>query len=382
MHAIFDSGNFYHISLGGIKNEVDYLEFEGIVDEMSIYQLNDFQQLQLFINKHRGSYIIGYLSYDAKDYFLSDKSTIEVKLPLAYFFVPKNISDKRDVRNIETRNKIIDFKSEVSKEEYSKKFDIVKSHLQRGDIYEINYCVPYSGRYEEFYPLETWKKLVEISPMPFCGFLNHSDFAILSASPERFLKKTGNKLYAVPMKGTSRMTNNDEENLQLKRLLQSDSKERSENIMIVDLTRNDLSKIATKGSVKVTDLCGVYEMNHVLQMTSTIECTLKEDIEFMDVLKACFPMGSMTGAPKISATEIISELEIRNREQYSGTFGLIYPNGDFDFSVLIRTIFQNKTEKEISAWVGSAITIKADFDREYEECALKIKPILKALEYA
>ncbi|MDC1244897.1 anthranilate synthase component I family protein, partial [Crocinitomicaceae bacterium] len=200
-------------------------------------------------------------------------------------------------------------------------------------------------------------------------------------SPERFIKKNGSNLLAQPIKGTARRGENDTEDKFLFKSLRNDPKERAENIMIVDLMRNDLSKVAEKNSVKVDELCEIYSFETVHQMISTVSCKVKKQYSFVDILKATFPMGSMTGAPKIRAMELIEKYEDFKRGLYSGSVGYIAPNGDFDFNVIIRTMIHNKNLKTLSCSVGSAITIKSDAEKEFEECQIKIKKMIDVFKH-
>jgi len=197
------------------------------------------------------------------------------------------------------------------------------------------------------------------------------DNYIICASPERFLKKTGTRLISQPIKGTIKRGKTEAEDELLKQHLFNDKKERSENIMIVDLVRNDLSRSAKKGSVKVDELCGIYSFKQVHQMISTISAEIKDDIIFFEAIKNAFPMGSMTGAPKIKAMELIETLEDTKRGVYSGALGYISPSGDFDFNVVIRTILYSQQQQYLSFMVGSAITTNSIAEKEYEECLLK-----------
>lgn len=203
---------------------------------------------------------------------------------------------------------------------------------------------------------------------------------MLSASPERYLKKDGETIISQPIKGTAKRSKNILEDDRLKIALSQDTKERSENIMIVDLVRNDLSKTAIKGSVKVEELTKVYTFDQVHQMISTVTSKVEETTHPVDVIKSTFPMGSMTGAPKISAMRIIEDLEASKRGLYSGSVGYFSPTGNFDFNVVIRSILYNKTKKYVSYSVGGAITAKSDPLKEYEECLLKAKAMRTVLE--
>jgi len=182
------------------------------------------------------------------------------------------------------------------------------------------------------------------------------------------------------IKGTAKRSQVEKEDQELIQNLRNDQKERSENIMIVDLVRNDLSKTATKGSVEVKELCKVYTFRQVHQMISTVVSKVDSKTSPVDIICSTFPMGSMTGAPKISAMEIIENLEASKRGLYSGAIGYITPKGDFDFNVVIRSILYNEKKQYISYTVGGAITAKSDPDKEYEECLIKAKAMREVLE--
>lgn len=193
------------------------------------------------------------------------------------------------------------------------------------------------------------------------------------------MNRDGNRLLSQPIKGTSRRGATPEEDEALKKELQENPKERAENIMIVDLVRNDLSKIARPKSVTVDELCGVYTFETVHQLISTVSCEVEETTSFTDIIRATFPMGSMTGAPKVRAMELIEEYEAFKRGLYSGTIGYISPNGNFDLNVVIRTLLYNKVQKYLSCSVGGAITINSDPEKEYEECLVKVQRILDGM---
>lgn len=211
-------------------------------------------------------------------------------------------------------------------------------------------------------------------------FLKLNDKYLMSASPERYIKKEGTKIISQPIKGTAKREDDFILDSILKNNLVTDQKERSENVMIVDLVRNDLSQTATKGSVKVEELCKIYTFDQVHQMISTVTSQVAENTHPIDIIKSTFPMGSMTGAPKISAMKIIETLEETKRGLYSGAVGYISPSGDFDFNVVIRSILYNASNKYVSYSVGGAITAKSDPLNEYEECLLKAKAMRTVLE--
>ncbi len=227
--------------------------------------------------------------------------------------------------------------------------------------------------------MEVFCKLYQKTKAPFSCFVKCNDSYLMCASPERFLKKDNNKLTSQPIKGTIKRGENLAEDLLLKKLLLHNIKEQSENAMIVDLVRNDLSRLAKKASVNVEELFGIYTFETLHQMISTISCELKENINFDDILKATFPMGSMTGAPKIRAMQLIEQYEEINRGIYSGSVGCILPNGNFDLNVVIRSIQYNAANRYLSIMVGSAITDMCNAEDEYNECLLKAQALLETL---
>ena len=368
--------------------------------------LNGFEKLKDYQEVTK-DWIFGYLSYDLKNDIepLSSENFDGLNFPDLYFFQPKKLflfKDKSvtikylncicdevesDLVTISSFSKTVESKvsnnikieSRVSKASYIEKVTAMLSHIKRGDIYEANFC-------QEFYaiaqlnPLETYFSLNSISQTPFATFLKNGNQFLLSSSPERFIKKEGSIITSQPIKGTTRRSDNSNEDEDLKFALKNDQKERSENIMIVDLVRNDLSKIAKKGTVKVTELCEIHSFKQVHHMISTVEAEVLPTVSAVGVIAAAFPMGSMTGAPKISAMTIIEELEETKRGVYSGAVGYFSPQGDFDFNVVIRSILYNASNSYVSFSVGSAITSKSTPEKEYEECLVKAKAMRSVLE--
>ena len=368
--------------------------------------LNGFEKLKDYQEVTK-DWIFGYLSYDLKNDIepLSSENFDGLNFPDLYFFQPKKLflfKDKSvtikylncicdevesDLVTISSFSKTAELKvsnnikieSRVSKASYIEKVTAMLSHIKRGDIYEANFC-------QEFYaiaqlnPLETYFSLNSISQTPFATFLKNGNQFLLSSSPERFIKKEGSIITSQPIKGTTRRSDNSNEDEDLKFALKNDQKERSENIMIVDLVRNDLSKIAKKGTVKVTELCEIHSFKQVHHMISTVEAEVLPTVSAVGIIAAAFPMGSMTGAPKISAMTIIEELEETKRGVYSGAVGYFSPQGDFDFNVVIRSILYNASNSYVSFSVGSAITSKSTPEKEYEECLVKAKAMRSVLE--
>ena len=272
------------------------------------------------------------------------------------------------------------FQPRISKEEYLHQVVALKNEIQLGNIYEVNFCQEfYAENVELEDPISTYFKLNKLTKAPFSCYVSLNNFQIFSGSPERYIKKEGSRISSQPIKGTSKRGQTIEEDNALKEALLADPKERAENVMIVDLVRNDLSKIATRNSVKVDELLGIYTFETVHQMISTISCEVKESTSFLDILNATFPMGSMTGAPKHSAMKLIEKHENFKRGIYSGAVGYIAPNGDFDFNVVIRTLIYNRDKKYLSCPVGGAITIQSSPEAEYEECSIKVQSILNGM---
>ena len=368
---------------------------------------NAFSQLKKF-QSEVNDFIFGYLSYDLKNDIenLTSSNFDSLHFPDLFFFQPKKLvvikgntieikyisafeneieNDLENINQLQTgQNPVavvrnIKIKLRIHKDDYYKKLNTLLNHIHRGDIYEANFCQEFYSENSEIDPVEVYQNLNEISKPPFATFLKLNNNYLLSASPERYLKKDGEHLISQPIKGTEKRAATKMADEKLIAALENNQKERSENIMIVDLVRNDFSRFAVKGSVKVEELCKVYTFKQVNHLISTVSCSVKNDIHPVDILKNTFPMGSMTGAPKISAMKIIEELEETKRGLYSGTVGYFTPNGDFDFNVIIRSILYNADKKYVSYSVGGAITAKSIPEKEYEECLLKAKAMKHVL---
>ena len=370
-----------------------------------------FEQLKEYQETTK-DWIFGYLSYDLKNDLenLSSKNFDGLKFPDLYFFQPQKLilvgkekvefrylkmvddeiaSDYEEILQLELtpKNETSENKKEVnpvqpriSKEKYLKKVSEMLEHIHRGDIYEANFCQEYFAENRTIEPAKVFQNLNENSSPPFASYIKLEDYYLLSGSPERYIKKHGNKVISQPIKGTARRAESEEEDKKIIEMLAKDPKELSENVMIVDLVRNDISRVAKKGSVQVDELCKVYSFKQVHQLISTISAELELGCTPVEVLQATFPMGSMTGAPKISAMKIIEDLEETKRGLYSGAVGYFTPEGDFDFNVVIRSILYNAKLKYVSFSVGGAITSRSIPELEYEECQIKAKAMLHALE--
>jgi len=341
------------------------------------YALND---LQNFLQEKK-RWLFGHLGYDLKNAIenLSSSYADKLRFPAIFFFEPKiiiklseqemEIESDHDASKIfdeimnydyETtviQNSSINIQQRVSKQEYIDTIEQLKKHILRGDCYEINYCMEFFAENAVVDPLSVYHKLSRNSPNPFSALYKLEDKWLICASPERFLKKEGNKILSQPIKGTSsRFLKDDNKDKKSREELFRSEKDRSENVMVVDLVRNDLARVCKEGTVKVDELFGIYSFPQVHQMISTVSGELKEQVSFTEIIKATFPMGSMTGAPKRRVMELIDQYERSGRGIFSGAVGYINPEGDFDFNVVIRSIMYNASEKYLSFMAGSGIT--------------------------
>lgn len=363
-----------------------------------------FDLLQKF---HQNTWLFGYLSYALKEdseavadtnpksqnfaaiefvepgvvvYAKGDSITVEYDEAI-FADINALISQIEDTETVSPApTQPLHINQRITKEEYIKQVQSLQRHIQLGNIYEVNFCMEFYADNATIHPQQTWQKLNETSPMPMGAFLKSGADYLLCASPERFIKKEGNTLYSQPIKGTApRGLDEATDKANIEQLL-ANEKELAENVMIVDLVRNDLGRTATIATVKVNELFGVYSLPRVHQMISTVSSTLDSTYHFGEAIKQAFPMGSMTGAPKIRAMQLIDEHEAHARGLFSGAVGYITPNGDFDFNVVIRSIFYNEEKQQLSYWAGSAITANAHAELEYEECMLKLGAIKSVLQ--
>lgn len=350
-------------------------------------------------------WLFGYLSYDLKNDTedLVSANFDGLDFPDLFFFQPKKLfllkgneleihylrmcddeieSDFAAIITCQrpaTSNQQSKIQPRISKENYLAKVNEMLTHIHRGDIYEANFCMEFYSENAKIDMLAIYQKLNNISHPPFAVYFKNNHQYLLCASPERYLRKENLKIISQPIKGTAKRFADEVSDEKSKTDLAQNPKERSENIMIVDLVRNDLSHTATKGSVEVEELCGIYSFEQVHQMISTVVSTVSESTSPIEIIQTTFPMGSMTGAPKISAMKIIETLEETKRGLYSGAVGYFTPNNDFDFNVVIRSILYNAQNEYLSFSVGSAITSQAIPEQEYEECMLKAKAMFEVL---
>ena len=394
--ALWLDSNNYKQQYSSFDSALAVEEFTAIKTDY----LNAFEKLKEYQSKTK-DYLFGYISYDVKNDVeqLSSKNFDGLDFADLYFFQPqklffikdntvefhylkmvddeieedfKNIQKSKHLKTQKSKSKI-KIKLRIHKDEYHQKINTLLEHIKRGDIYEANFCQEFYAENSVINPVEIYQHLNKISEPPFATFLKMEHQYLLSASPERYIRKEGNKIISQPIKGTAKRLRSKIDDDKIASDLSRDIKERSENVMIVDLVRNDLSKTAKIGTVNVEELCKVYSFKQVHQMISTVVSEIDENVHAIDVLQSTFPMGSMTGAPKVSAMKIIENLEETKRGLYSGAVGYFTPTNDFDFNVVIRSILYNKEKKYISYSVGSAITAKSIPEKEYEECLLKAK---------
>jgi len=359
--------------------------------------------LDAYIEENKGAWIFAHLNYEYHNITKSNSKVNLTGFPLAYLYTPAVTielkGNKVTIQSVHDNPQIIfdqihtlDFSSGgqtlssttitplINKATYLDNIHKILALIRRGDFYEINYCQAFEAALKNVHPVNLYEALTALSPTPFaCFYKNDCDY-LLCASPERYLQKKGPHLISQPIKGTiKRNTQNEiDDKIQLE-TLQNSSKDKSENVMVVDLVRNDLSRICEQGSVEVSELFGIYSYPQVHQMISTITGKINVNTSFSEILEATFPMGSMTGAPKKSVMETIDLLEPTKRGLYSGTVGYINPAGDFDFNVVIRSIFYNSQSGKANYQVGGGITIYSDPEKEYEECLLKASAIKKVL---
>jgi para-aminobenzoate synthetase component 1 len=362
---------------------------------------DSFDSLQKFIDT-AGERVFGFLSYDLKNQVerLTSVHPDHIGFPLMYFFMPRYIIEIKDgkvhfnrnypesfdlyerIMHVQPKDNIsqaILLQSRTAKEKYIDNVQKIKEQIRVGDFYEINYCCEFFSENTLIDPVDIFYKLNSRAKAPMSAFFRLGERYLLCASPERFIKKTGTQIISQPIKGTIRKGQTAFENSELQAQLLASEKERAENVMIVDLVRNDLAKSAVTGSVIVEELFGIYEFPTVHQMISTVSAQIQEAIRVTDIIRSAFPMGSMTGAPKVEVMKNIELYEEQRRGLYSGSVGYITPEGDFDLNVVIRSIFYNHNTKKLSIQVGSAITYDASPESEYEELLLKARGLLEAL---
>lgn len=383
---------------------VECLLAAGVKRSVSANAGTALHQLQNFIDE-KPSWLFGHLGYDLKNEIeeLSSTNPEHIHFPDLFFFEPevvislsaneisieanepehifKAISAETTEEAILASENKFKIQSRLFQNEYVSTIEALKKHIVRGDCYEINFCQEFYAVSAVINPVEVYQKLSNISPNPFSALYRLNDQWLICASPERYIKKTGSTILSQPIKGTSvRIKENEIKDAISRQDLFTSAKDRSENVMVVDLVRNDLAKICEEGSVQVDELYGIYSFPQVHQMISTVSGTLQKNTSFAEIIRATFPMGSMTGAPKKRVMELIEAYEQTRRGIFSGAVGYINPDGDFDFNVVIRSILYNAAAKYLSLPAGSGITFYSDPEKEWEECLMKAEAMKKVLE--
>lgn len=322
-----------------------------------------------------GLYLAGYASYEL-GYALEPKfraaepaPSLTPLLMFGVFDPPRALAPEEGAAPLEDMR--IALHPAWSRAEYSERFQKCRDYIFAGDVYQINLTFPLYGRYEGD-PLQLYRALRKRQPVAYGGVVALGDETVVSLSPEVFFEADGRKIRARPMKGTAQRGFLPPEDMARAKYLVEDEKSRAENLMIVDLLRNDLSRLAEVGSVKVTDLFTVTTYPTLHQMTSGIEATLREGVSLAELFTGLFPCGSVTGAPKIRAMEIIRELECAPRGVYCGSLGLISPGGRIRFNVAIRTLTLFP-DSQLICNVGSAVVADSRARDEYEECLIKAR---------
>lgn len=374
------------------------------VGNEKVWKLGDapFEDL-FYLQEQHQDWLIGYFTYELKNniHALNSSKPLSVAFPPCTFYLPDSLllfkeacveikSRKQSPEEVfeqimassppvsKTLNSI-KLHPHMSRQEYLLKVEQIREHILNGDCYELNLCQEFSADNAVLNPLSLFLQLNSLSPAPFASFQKLENQFLICASPERFLKKEGSKLISQPIKGTIRRGITTEEDESLKQQLRTDEKEMAENMMIVDLVRNDLAISSLPGSVKVDELFGIYSFRHVHQMISTVSSTLRPGMAFTDTIRNAFPMGSMTGAPKKKVMELIEQYENSSRGLYSGAVGYVSPEGDFDFNVVIRSLVYDSIRQKLSFQVGGAITYDSNPEKEYDECLLKAKALMQVL---
>lgn len=358
---------------------------------------NDFDHLYDY-HTEQEDWLLGHINYDYKNALepkLSSQHDATVGFPDFFFFRPQVVcyitKDKtsfvveaigigadlvyQQIMNtsadIDGNIPQVQFERRTSKEKYIETINQLRRHIKEGDCYEINYCNQGYASGIDIDPVAVFHSLSRLSPAPFSAYYRNGDRYMMCASPERYLYKDGATVLSQPIKGTARRGSDEEQDQHIKEQLRNSIKDRAENVMITDLVRNDLARSCVTGSIRVDELFGIYTFPQVHQMISTISGALDKEVPFTDSIRYSFPMGSMTGAPKIKVMELIDRYEDTRRELFAGTVGYISPGGDFDFNVIIRSLFYNAGDKYLSYQAGGAITYDSNAENEWEEMRLK-----------
>lgn len=369
-------------------------------DAISYFEGDDTAALDAYLNQNEKEYRVGFMSYPSRNSQANPSEKID--FPTIGFFVPRYVveidekgtltylkgnKDNYSSRKIEDflnhskkeNNNKIRLQSQLSKSEYLSRIHALQTAMKNEDVCVAVFCQTFYAAQHKINPKTTYFHLNKRSKSPFSCFLQWDEKYVLSASPERFIKKEGNKLITQPIKGTARRGTTKSEDNRFKEELISSQKEREENTLVVQGIKDELAQIAYRNSIDVESFFQVHTFETVHQLISTISAELPSDITFGTLLNAVFPMGSMVGFPKVKALELLNKYENFDRGLYSGTIGYIKPNGDFDFNVVIRSILYDNERENIMCPVGGGITLQSSPEDEYNECLIKLKVLQDTL---
>ncbi|HEV2836444.1 MAG TPA: aminodeoxychorismate synthase component I [Pyrinomonadaceae bacterium] len=318
---------------------------------------------------HLGHYVAIMISYEAGPAFdVALSAHAPSELPLAWVAVFREVSDCETQGRGDWVSSV--WTPKIDKNEYESAVTKIRELIAAGDTYQVNYSFPLISTFSED-PYQWYRELCMAQGAQYCAYFDLGRFQVLSLSPELFFERRGDHVRTKPMKGTVRRGRWAAEDEELAQWLQHSAKDRAENIMIVDLLRNDLGKVSLPGSVHVSSMYQAERYETVWQMTSTVESTLRPQTSVVELMSALFPCGSITGAPKIRTTQIIRDLERFPRGVYTGALGVLFPGGDCVFNVAIRTVVIDRQTGAATFGVGGGVTIDSTADKEYEECLVK-----------
>ena len=359
--------------------------FQEPLEVISTYDVTEVTALLSVIESkvEKGNYAAGFISYEAAPAFDEANTVKEIDdFPLLWFGIyhssPLAYSSE-DIADINLTG--FSSKVELPKRAYLSSVKKIGKYIREGDIYQANYTfrskLDFSENAEQFSPYKLFRSLFKSHPVPYAAYVNTGKEELVSISPELFLEKNGRVLRSIPMKGTAHRKLNAKEDLLAADELSKDPKNRAENIMIVDMVRNDLGRLCCPGSIKASPICHVDTYNTVHQMITSVKGVLPEDISLPDIFSATFPAASITGAPKIRAMQIIDELELSPRKAYTGSIGCVLPGGDFSFNVAIRTLIYSDSGVELG--IGSGVVADSIPEDEWKESLLKSTFVSKQL---
>lgn len=388
-------------------NQYEAMLAAGAIATLSCNAGTAFSQLQQFYNT-QADWLFGHLGYDLKNEVfpgMTSGNADGLDMPDLFFFRPEVVLllkgnevsiggwnmeqpaaaaifaalQQTPVHTVSKAVSNTEITAHMDREQYIQSVRALQEHIHRGDCYEVNFCRENFIRDTDAYPQELFRRLNKLSPAPFSAYYHFDDKYLVCSSPERFIQKKGPLLISQPIKGTIKRDGDVLKDKARKLELLHNSKERAENVMVVDLVRNDLSHTALQGTVQVAELFGIYSFAQVHHMISTVTAMPDPTLPLTEPVKQAFPMGSMTGAPKKRVLELIEQYEQSKRGLYAGAVGYFTPDGDFDFNVVIRSILYNAGNRFLSFQTGSAITYYASAEQEWEECLLKAAAMKKII---